>query len=83
MQLDNDLSIPPFVPITEADEWALAEQLAAKELPGLPYEHRVWIAYYATTNPGWDIMQIHSTLVIEHDVTVPLYLIDAFLTFTH
>lgn len=76
---DSDLGMPPFVAITEADKRAYAEKLAANELPEMPYGQRVWIAYYTTEHPGWDGMRIHDQIAIEHDVTVPLYLIEAFL----
>lgn len=79
MQLDNDLSIPPFVAITREDERKLREKLAERDLPGLDFGHRVAIAWLAETHLGWDSMRIHNYLDIEHDITVPLYLIDAFL----
>ncbi len=77
---DADLGMSPFVAITAADERELAEKLAARDLPGMPYDQRVMVAYYAAQNPGWDSMRIHNTLLIEDDVNIPLYLIDALLT---
>lgn len=80
---DSDLGMAPFVAITDADERALAEKLAVRDLPGMPYDQRVLIAYYASANPGWDSMRIHDELDIEHDMKVPLYLIDALLASIH
>lgn len=79
VQLDNDLGMAPFVPITAADERALAAKLAARELPGLRYEHRVLVAYVSGQHPNWDSVRIGDALNIDHDVKVPRYLIDAFL----
>ncbi len=76
---DTDLGLAPFVPITDADERALAARLAERDLPGLPYEQRVLIAYEANRHPGWDAMRIHDALDIDHGVVVPAYLIEAFL----
>lgn len=79
MQLDNDLSIPPFVPITEADLAPLVRAYVERELPGLDYGHRVAIAWLAGEYPDRDAYFIHDYLLIEHDVTISPELIEAFL----
>jgi hypothetical protein len=76
---DNDLSIPPFVPITDADLAPLVRAAVERELPNLGYGHRVAIAWLAGEYPERDAEFIHTWLLIEHNVTVNPHVIDAFL----
>ncbi len=80
MQLDNDLALPPFVPITDSDLEPLARAAIERELPNLPYNHRVAIAWLAGEHPDRDAWFIHTHLLIEHNVDIDPRVIDAFLT---
>jgi hypothetical protein len=79
MQLDNDLSFPPFVSITDADLAPLVRAAVDRELSDLNYGHRVAIVWLAAEYPGRDAEFIHTYLLIEHDVTIDPHVIDAFL----
>lgn len=79
MQLDNDLRVPPFVPITADDLTPLVRAMVERELPGLSYGDRVTIAWLATEHPDRDAYFIHDYLLIEHDVTIYPPVIEAFL----
>lgn len=77
--MDHDLSLAPFVPITAADRAPHIRAHAEKNLPGLPYEHRVAIACYAEEHPDWDAYRIHDVLAVEQDIDVSAGLVDLFL----
>ncbi len=79
MQLDNDLSLPPFVPITDADLEPLARAAIERELPNLPYSHRVTIAWLAAEHTDRGAWFIHTHLLIEHNIDIDPRVIDAFL----